>query len=261
MFTKNELKAQLKQMGIVSTDTVVIHTSMKAIGQVEDGPDGVIDAFCEYLKDGLLLIPTHTWDQVVESNPYYDVRSTVPDIGLIPRLAAFRPDGIRSLHPTHSLWARGKRAEEYVSGEENATSPTTPGFCWDKLAEWNAKIMLIGVGHDKNTFIHAIDERVKLPDRMSDRSYPTYITDHSGRQMERKLYPQYCSKTEDISWFYPNFDEPLTRTGAQTFGQFGEAKVRVVDAVCCREVISRIYARSKEDIFAEHRMIPEELYL
>lgn len=261
MITKEELKNQLKQMGITPTDTVVIHTSMKAIGEVEGGAEAVIDVFCEYLQEGLLLIPTHTWDEVVEKNPYFDVRATVPNIGLIPRLAAFRPDGIRSLHPTHSLWAKGKWAEEYVAGEENATSPTTPGFCWDKLAEWGAKILLIGVGHDKNTFIHAIDERVNLPDRMSDRAYPTYITDYNGQQLQRKLHPQYCSKTEDISWFYPNFDEPLTKTNAQAFGQFGNAQVRVVDAMKCREVISLIYARSKEDIFTRHCVIPEELYL
>lgn len=261
MYTKNELKAQLTQMGVLPTDTVVIHTSMKAIGEVEGGAEGVIDTFCEYLQEGLLLIPTHTWEEVVESNPYYDVRTTVPNIGLIPCLAAFRPDGIRSLHPTHSLWAKGKRAEEYVAGEENATSPTTPGFCWDKLAQWHAKILLVGVGHDKNTFIHSIDERVDLPDRMSNKAYPTYITDYNGQQLQRKLYPQYCSKTEDISWFYPNFDEPLTKTNAQSFGQFGNAQVRVVDAMKCREVISRIYARSKEDIFTQHCVIPEELYL
>ena len=56
MFTKTELKAQLMQMGIVSTDTVVIHTSIKAIGQVEDGPDGVIDTFCEYLDNGEAVV-------------------------------------------------------------------------------------------------------------------------------------------------------------------------------------------------------------
>ena len=64
MYTKEALKAQLKQMGIKPTDTVVIHTSMKAIGDVEGGPDGVLDAFCEYLSDGLFLVPTHTWDDI-----------------------------------------------------------------------------------------------------------------------------------------------------------------------------------------------------
>ena len=90
MYTKEELKNQLKQMGILPTDTVMIHTSMKAIGQVEGGPDGVLDAFCEYLQDGLFLVPTHTWLEVTPDHPVFDVRSAVPNIGIIPRTAAFR---------------------------------------------------------------------------------------------------------------------------------------------------------------------------
>ena len=36
------MKEQLKQMGIQPTDTVVIHTSMKAIGQVDCNEDILI---------------------------------------------------------------------------------------------------------------------------------------------------------------------------------------------------------------------------
>ena len=53
MFTKDQLKNQLAGMGILPTDTVLIHTSLKAVGPVENGPDGFIDAFCEYLSEGL----------------------------------------------------------------------------------------------------------------------------------------------------------------------------------------------------------------
>ena len=45
MFTKEQLKEQIRQMGIQPNDTVLIHTSMKAIGEVEGGADTVIDAF------------------------------------------------------------------------------------------------------------------------------------------------------------------------------------------------------------------------
>ena len=54
-------------MGLCSTDTVTIHTSMKAIGEVEGGADTVIDAFCESLDEGLFLVPTHTWSYVRRS--------------------------------------------------------------------------------------------------------------------------------------------------------------------------------------------------
>ena len=60
MYTKADLQSDLRKMGVRPDDTVLIHTSMKAIGMVEGGADAVIDAFCEYLTDGLFLVPTHT---------------------------------------------------------------------------------------------------------------------------------------------------------------------------------------------------------
>lgn len=260
MYSKENLKEQLGQMGIKPTDTVLIHTSMRAIGQVEGGPDGVLDAFCEYLTDGLLLVPTHTWDNVTPDNPRYDVRTSVPNIGLIPRTAAFRKDGVRSLHPTHSMWAYGADGAEFVKGEENAPSPTPKDYCWDKVADRHGKILLIGVENDKNTFIHSIEERLALPDRISDQAYDITIVDEEGREYTHPFYQQYCSKTEDISLFFGIFEKPMVQMGVQTFGKFGDACVRIVDAMGCRQLLTKIYTRAQEDIFAQHIDLPETLY-
>ena len=260
MFTKAELMEQMRQMGLESTDTVLIHTSLRAVGPVEDGADGVIDAFCEYLKDGLFIVPTHTWATVNKENPVYDVRTAEPCIGTLPRVAVMRTDGVRTLHPTHSVWAHGKKAAEFISGEEDAGSPGAPGFCWDRLADVGAKILLIGVGHNRNTFIHSVDERAQLPDRLGD-AYEAVIIDHDGQEMRRMHRPHRCSRTNDVSQFYPNFERPLIALGAQTMGRLGNADVRVVDAAKCREIILRIYSRAQEDIFCEHRELPEALYM
>lgn len=247
-------------MGIQPNDTVLIHISLKSVGEVEGGADGLIDAFCEYLTDGLFLVPTHTWNNVNADNPHYDVRTSVPCIGTVPRLAAFRKDGIRSLHPTHSIWAYGKDAERFIRGEENASSPAPVGFCWDRLADMGAKILLIGVTHNRNTFIHSIDERMNLPDRISANPYEVTIVDHNGNSIIRSMRPHSCSKTNDVSLFYVNFEKPLVALGAQSFGQLGNAHVRIVDAPKCREIVSRIYSRAESDIFTEYREIPENLY-
>ena len=84
----------------------------------------------------------------------YDVRSTVPNIGALPRVAAFRKDGVRSLHVTHSIWAHGKGAEEFIKGEEHAQTPCPVGFAWSRLADVNAKILLLGVTPMSITFRH-----------------------------------------------------------------------------------------------------------
>lgn len=259
MYTKEDLKLQMQQMGLLPTDTVLIHTSMKAIGEVEHGADGVIDAFCEYLHDGLFLVPTHTWDNVNTKNPVYDVAATVPCIGALPRVAAFRKDGIRSLHPTHSIWAHGRDAEAFIRNEENAGSPGAPGFCWDRLADRGAKVLLIGVTHNRNTFIHSVDERAEIPDRLH-KPFDVTIIDWHGAQLQKTTRPHFCSKTPDVSQFYVNFEKPFTELGAQTLGKLGNATVRVVDARRAQEIVLRIYSRATEDLFTDFHELPEAWY-
>ncbi len=261
MFLKEELKRQMQEMGILSTDTVLIHTSMRAVGDVENGADGVIDAFIEYLSDGLFLVPTHTWDCVYDRQPVYDVKSTVPCIGALPKAAAFRCDGVRSLHPTHSIWASGKGAENFVKNEENALSPCPPGFAWDRLADVGAKILLIGVGNDKNTFIHSVEEVADVPDRLSEKHFEVTIIDRESNEYRHPYRGHYCSKSGDVSRQFVNFEKPLVELGAQSFGKLGNAVVRVVDAALCKEIILRIYSRADRDLCIEMCEISAEFYM
>ena len=256
MYTKEQLKAQLAQMGIKPSDNVLIHTSFKAVGPVEGGPEGFIDAFCEYLTEGLFLVPTHTWSNVTRNQPVYDVKPTVPCIGLIPRTAAFRPDGVRSLHPTHSVWVHGNGAEEFVAGEELAESPAPVGFCWNRLAEIGTKILLIGVTNTNNTFIHAVDEIADLPDRLAPEPWEVTVIDGNGNRITHPFRNHGRTGSDNFC----NFEEPLVGLGGQTFGTLGDAQVRVVDAVKCRDVILSIYAKTDEHLCLVRRPIPEELW-
>lgn len=259
MYKKHELMAQIREMGIQPSDTVLIHISMRAVGEVENGADGVIDAFREYLTDGLFLVPTHTWATVNRENPVYDVNSTIPCIGALPKAAAFRRDGIRSLHPTHSMWASGKGAAEYIAGEENCPTPGMPGFAWERLGKVGAKILLIGVGHERNTFIHAVEEIADIPDRLS-QPFGVTIRDWEGKEYTHSYRNHYCSRHPHVSEQFPNFEKAFDYHGVQTFGKLGNAVVRVVDAAKCRDVVLKIYSRTKEDLCIERQELPEELY-
>ena len=76
-YTKKHLKEQLYQMGLNGTETILIHSSMKAIGDVEGGAETVLDAWMEYFKEGLLLLPTHTWKTVNESHPVLTAKKSL----------------------------------------------------------------------------------------------------------------------------------------------------------------------------------------
>ena len=64
MYTKEQLMSHLAEMGVDPKGTLLVHSSMKAIGAVDGGADTVLDALQEYMKDGLLVLPTHTWSSI-----------------------------------------------------------------------------------------------------------------------------------------------------------------------------------------------------
>ena len=85
MCTKNDLLLCLAKARIDPKGTVLVHSSMKAVGEVEGGADTVLDAFSEYMKDGLLVFPTHTWDTVNRKHPVMDVTSEPACVGILPK--------------------------------------------------------------------------------------------------------------------------------------------------------------------------------
>ena len=260
MLTKQEIHKQLRDMGILPDDTVLVHTSLRAIGPIEGGADGLIDAFQAYLTDGMFLVPTHTWATVNQPPHVYDVNASVPCIGMLPKVAALRKDGFRSLHPTHSIWGWGNGAEEFLQGEENAKTPASPGGAWDRLADVKAKILLIGVGLDKNTYIHSVEEVAGIPDRLKEEAYDVTVLDHSGNALVHPYHRHFCSRSRDVSVQYVNFEKPLLHHGAMEFGTLGNARVRIVDAAKCKKVLLEIFSKAEMDLCIEKIEIPEEFY-
>ncbi|NBD24819.1 AAC(3) family N-acetyltransferase [Paenibacillus glycinis] len=60
MHTKESLLRDLESMRINPRGMLFVHSSYKAIGPVEGGPDAVLDALSAYMRDGLLAMLAHT---------------------------------------------------------------------------------------------------------------------------------------------------------------------------------------------------------
>lgn len=118
MYTKEMLLGQLSEMNINPTGTLLVHSSMKAIGAVEGGADTVIDALMEYMKDGLIVFPTHTWAQMNEKYNVFNVKTEPSCVGLLTNVFRVRPGVKRSVHPTHSVAAYGKDAEAFSAAKK-----------------------------------------------------------------------------------------------------------------------------------------------
>lgn len=257
MYTKEELIEEIKQMGIQSTDTVLIHSSMKAIGEVEGGADTVLDAWMEYLKDGLLLLPTHTWATMSKTHNVYDPEKEPACVGLLPNLFMKREGVHRSLHPTHSLAAFGRDSKSFLEGEDKVTTPCAVGGCYDRLRNRNAKILLLGVNHVKNTFIHGVEELLDVPERFTEEPITFSIVYPDGSKKEVDMYRHYNKTTAHISESYSKLEEAFYETGAAKKVTFGDATCILCDANRIYEVTVKILSHQKNALM-ERESIPSE---
>ena len=155
MHTKDSLIAQLSAM-LPSDATVLMHSSCKSLGQMENGGDTILDALTEYFSRGLVVLPTHTWATVNDRQPVYDVLYTPVCIGLLPELFRKRPGVHRSWHPTHSVAAFGADAEEFVRGDENCPTPCARDSAWGRLYDRDAYVLLVGVELNRDAVQDAI---------------------------------------------------------------------------------------------------------
>lgn len=262
MLTKSDITAFLENNGIRHDDKVAVHASLRSVGPIEGGADRLIDAIRDYLNEGLLIIPTHTWDEVGRDHPFYDVKTSVPCIGTLARVAFERKDGIRSLHPTHSVVAFGTEAAAFVKGEEQCASPAPVNSCLSRLYEENGKILLIGVGHERNTYLHSVDERLGIPDRLNPHPFVISIKDYDGNIIQSPPFHTHFTEASDscVSEYYPNYKEAFEYTGAVRYATLGDALVYICDARRMTDTVKDLWAKTDHDLCIRREPVPREYY-
>lgn len=241
--TKETLIQQLSGMGLKPTDSVMLHSSMKAIGNVDGGADTVVDAFMDYLSQGLFMTPTHTWRQMGPDHDLFDPATEPSCVGIITNVFMKRPGVVRSLHPTHSIAAWGKGAGDYINGDECFCTPCDPRGCFGRLRDIGAKILLAGVTHVKNTYIHSIEESFDVPQRFTSEPVLFRVLMPDGSIRKVSMYRHYNPIMAHISESFDKLKDLYFQEGVAVPATLGDAQCILCDAAGLFEVTGRILSR------------------
>ena len=222
-----EIDAALRRLGIRGGDVIVPHTSIKAIGWVEEGPAAVADALQEAVgRRGTLAVPTFTLNRPNEPPPVIDPATDPCDVGSINAAFIGRP-GVRRTAAWHHSFAVVGDAQDALCGIPPETSPLGGEGIFAKLLDLDARILLMGVAYTHCTAGHFAECLCRVPYRRMV-ALPAWLRLPDGALRETR-FDMYVPRT-DVPYPPRDFNRAgdlLEQAGKVTITTLGNAYLRL----------------------------------
>ncbi|MET8624799.1 AAC(3) family N-acetyltransferase [Kitasatospora sp. NPDC004669] len=182
MLSAAVLADRFARLGVRPGMVLHVQASLRALGPVEGGPGGVVDALREALgAEGTLVAYTATPENSSTSRiyqaavaglspaevdayrarmPRFDPAGTPasPTMGALSEAVRTHPGALRSGHPQTSWAAVGPRAAE-ITGRHPLTSHLGPESPLGRLYDLDARVLMLGVPMARFTAFHLADLR------------------------------------------------------------------------------------------------------
>lgn len=235
------LLGDLGAIGVREGDLLIVHSSFKSLGLTDASPADVIRTFVKAVgNEGTLMMPTFTYSYagiwgVQPFNP-----TTTPSLfmGILPETLRSYPGALRSASPTYSVAALGRHAKALTESKENAGG-LGAGSSFEDAYRLGARILLIGVGNNRNSMIHYAEYASGLP--ICDIPYRAFwgnaaLVEKDGRATEVPLKPDFpgCSANfREADEFLVEHDLLTRGSICSTVGYLLDAR-QMVDAVAAQ---------------------------
>ncbi len=175
------LMEDFARLGVKSGITILLHSSLKALGPVCGGPVAVILALENLLgPTGTLVMPTHTgglsepshwtsppvpeswWQVNREQIPAFDPDLTpTRQMGAIAECFRKQRGVVRSNHPHVSFAAWGQHAQT-ITARHELTDGLGESSPLARIYDLDGWVLLLGVGHGNNTSLHLSEYRANF---------------------------------------------------------------------------------------------------
>ncbi|MFZ5966971.1 MAG: aminoglycoside N(3)-acetyltransferase [Bacillota bacterium] len=177
--TRESLANDLRKLGLFEGMTVIVHSSLSAIGWVCGGPVAVIQALMDVvMPKGTIVMPAHSgeysdpcywgnppvpevwWQIIRDTMPAFDPKHTPSSfMGTIAETFRSFEGVVRSSHPAVSFSAWGRDSEfitqnhslDYSLGEKSPLA---------RIYDLDGWVLLLGVDYGSNTSFHLSEYRV-----------------------------------------------------------------------------------------------------
>jgi aminoglycoside 3-N-acetyltransferase len=249
MYSRGELAEGFRGLGVEPADIVMLHASVRAVGEVAGGPDQIHLALKDVLTpDGTLVMyascPAY-YDEVgrghlsadrerelTEKLPPFDpavARSQRENGALVEFLRTYPGSHVNPHVARFVVW--GRHADRLIDGQPWDYA-FGRGSLLERFASSNGKILLLGCDHDHVTFLHYAEHVADIPGKRVAR-YKVPVEEngrHVWREMEEVDTSSLGAHPNWPDRFFARIvDTYLARTGNRG-GKVGDARSVLLDA-------------------------------
>lgn len=196
------------ELKLASGDTVFIHSSIDQLN-----PDFPFYRLLSLLQqatgpEGTLLFPTYPQVASYEflaRGEIFNVRKTPSYTGILTEFARRQRSALRSLHPTKSVCAIGRRARELTATHQLSPYPYDQDSPYKKIVEYDGKIVGLGVTTANLSFVHCTDDALKddFPVRpYHDKLFEAHCVNYEG---EAEIVRTYAHDLRKMNHNIPRF--------------------------------------------------------
>ncbi|NUR56677.1 MAG: AAC(3) family N-acetyltransferase [Acidobacteria bacterium] len=182
MYSREQLAQAFRSLGVGPGDVVMMHASVRAVGEIAGGPDEIHLALKDALSaEGTLVMyascPSYVDEvgrgnltpaqeaEVLEKLPPFDARTAraARDNGVLVEFLRTYP-GSRVTDHVARFVAWGKHAD-HVCSPQPWDYAFGRGSALDRFAALDGRILLLGCDHDTVTFLHYVEHIADIPDK------------------------------------------------------------------------------------------------
>ena len=247
IITRSRLVDDLRKLGVLPGQVVMLHASVKAIGWIVGGPDMVIQALLDVLTPEGTLMMYVGWEEApyglaewpedrqrayLEECPPFDPATSraYRKWSILTEYLRTRRGACRSNHPEASVVAIGSRA-----GWITANHPLQYGYGLGsplaKLCKMRGQVLLLGAPLNSITLLHYAEHMARVPNKRIARYKMPILRDGQRVWVEIE---EFDTSQGIVDWGAGDYFETIAReylsSGEDCSGKVGAAQSYLFDA-------------------------------
>lgn len=249
MHSRRQLIDDLRSLGVATGDVVMVHASVRAVGEIAGGPDEIHLALGDAIgADGTMLMyagcPEYVDEvgrgrlspqqeaEVLEKLPPFDADTARADRSNGTLVEFFRTSpGSRVNHHVARFVARGRHAE-YLFSRQPWDFAFGRDSAFERFLALNGKILLLGSDHDSVTFLHYAEHIADIPDKRIAR-FKVPIVENGVRVWRDMAEVNTADEGAHANWpdrFFAKIVDGHLVASSNRGGMVGDAQCYLIDA-------------------------------